>query len=117
MASFNVSFRGLRDLASIPFLSYPPDSRLHWGPLMGRTIPSWRIIVEEEITRLSRFKQFLGPEDRAVFDDLLTQCKLYAAEAGVLASPVKEVPLLLSMIFAQHKKLTELEKRLNETLK
>jgi hypothetical protein len=85
--------------------------------VMGRTIPSWRIIVEQKIAELSRFKQFLGPEDRAVFDDLLTHCKLYAAEAGVLASPVKEVPLLLSMIFAQHKKLIELEKRLNETLK
>jgi hypothetical protein len=36
-------------------------------------------------------------------------------EAGVLASPVKEVPLLLSMIFAQHKKIIELEKRINET--
>jgi hypothetical protein len=43
--------------------------------------------------------------------------KLYAAEAGVLASPVKEVPLLLSMIFAHHKKLVGLEKRLSETLK
>ncbi len=84
---------------------------------MGRTISSWRIIVEQEIATMSRFKQFLRPEDRAVFDDLLNQCKLYAPEAGVLASPVKEVPLLLSMIFGQHKRLTELEKRLNETLK
>jgi len=81
---------------------------------MGRTIPSWRIIVEQEIDAMSRFKQFLGPEDRAVFDDLLSQCKLYAAEAGLLVSPVKEVPLLLSMIFAQHKKLTELERKRND---
>jgi hypothetical protein len=85
--------------------------------MMGRTISSWRIVVEEEITRLSRFRQFLGPEDRAVFDDLLTQCKLYAAQAGVLASPVKEVSLILSMVFAHHKVLTELERRINETLK
>ena len=84
---------------------------------MGRTIPSWQIIVEQKIAELNRFKQFLGPEDRLVFDDLLSQCKLYAAEAGLLASPVKEVPLLLSMIFAQHKKLTELEKRISEPLK
>jgi len=84
---------------------------------MGRTIPTWRVVVEQKITELSRFKQFLRSEDRAVFDDLLTQCKLYAGEAGALASPVKEVPLLLSMIFAHHKKLAELERRLNETLK
>ena len=81
---------------------------------MGRTIPSWRIVVEQEIAAMSRFKQFLGPEDRAVFDDLLSQCKLYAAEAGVLASPVPEVPLLLSMIFGRHKRLVELEKRVNK---
>jgi len=30
-SSLDASFRGLRDLASIPSLSYPPDSRLHWG--------------------------------------------------------------------------------------
>jgi hypothetical protein len=83
---------------------------------MGRTIPSWRIIVERKIAELSKFKQFLPPEDRVVFDDLLNQCKLYAPQAGVLASPVAEVPLLLSMVFAQHERLTELEKRLSELL-
>lgn len=58
-----------------------------------------------------RFKQLLRPEERAVFDDLLNQCKLYARQAGCLVSPVKDVPLLLSMIFAQHKRLMELEER------
>ena len=86
-----------------------------WELVMGRTIPSWRIVVEQKIVELSRFKQFLRPEDRAVFDDLLTQCKLYAAGGGVFASPVKEMSLLFWMIFAQHKRLVELEKRVNET--
>jgi hypothetical protein len=80
--------------------------------LMGRTIPSWRMVLEEECRRLTRFKQFLRPEERAVFDDLLNQCRLYATQAGCLASPVKEVPLLLSMIFGQHKRLVELERGL-----
>ena len=86
------------------------------GELVGRTMPSWRIVVDEELMRLARFKQFLRAEDRAVFDDLLSQCRLYASAAGVLASPVREVPLLLSMVFAQHKKLMELEKRIKESL-
>jgi hypothetical protein len=81
---------------------------------MGRTIPSWHIIVEQKIAELSRFKQFLRPEDRAVFDDLLIQCRLYAAGGEVFTSPVKEMSLLFSMIFAQHKKLIQLEKRLHE---
>jgi hypothetical protein len=83
---------------------------------MGRTIPSWRIVLDGELSRLVRFKQFLRPEDRVVFDDLVTQSRIYASAAGVLASPVKEAPLLVSMIFAQHKRLMELEKRINEPL-
>jgi hypothetical protein len=67
---------------------------------VGRTIPSWRIVVEEKLVELSRFRQFLRPEERVIFDDLLDQCRLYAPYASCLASPVKEVPLLLSMIFA-----------------
>jgi hypothetical protein len=84
--------------------------------VMVRTILPWCIVVEEKIAELIRFKQFLRPEDRAVFDDLLSQCKLYAAGGEVFTSPVKEMSLLFWMIFAQHKRLVELERRLNETL-
>jgi hypothetical protein len=82
---------------------------------MARTILSRHIIIEQKIAELSNFKQFLRPEDPAVFDDLLTQCKLYAAGGEAFASPVKEMSLLFWMILAQHKRL-ELERRLNETL-
>lgn len=84
---------------------------------MGRTIPSWRIIVDQELAELNKFKQFLRVEDQIVFEDLLTQCKLYASAAGVLASSVKEFPLLIAILFAHHKKLTELERKMREELK
>ena len=63
---------------------------------------------------MARFKQFLRPEERNVFDDLVAQCRLYVSAAGVLAYPVKEIPLLMSMIFAQHKRLMELEKHVKK---
>ena len=84
---------------------------------MGRTIQSWRIIVDQELAKLSKFKQFLRAEDQIVFEDLLNQCKLYASAAGVLTSSVKEFPLLLAMLFAHHKKLTELQRQMKEELK
>lgn len=94
---------------------YPSKSAHRFaGEQMDRTIPSWRIGVDEELVKMARFKQFLRAEDRAVFDDLLTQCRLYAPDAGSLSSSIKEVPLLLSMVFAQHKRLVELEKRFKE---
>jgi hypothetical protein len=79
---------------------------------MGRTIPSWRMVVEGEIERLKQFRDSLRLEDKQIFEDLLNQCRLYASAASALASPVKEMPLIISMLFAHQKKLIQLEKRL-----
>jgi len=72
------------------------------------------MVVEVELDRYKKFRDVLSSEDRAIFEDMLNQCKLYASAASTLASPVKEVPLIISMLFAQHKKIVELEKRLAE---
>lgn len=80
---------------------------------MGRTIPSWRIVLEDEVEKLKRFRDALRSDDKLIFEDLLNQCKLYTSAASALASPVKEIPLILSILFAHHKKLVELEKRLD----
>jgi len=68
--------------------------------------------VNDEIERIGRFKSFLRVEDKEIFDDLLRQCKHYAPYASTMASVVKEVPLMFSMLFGQHKMIWELEKRL-----
>jgi len=81
---------------------------------MGRTIPSWRMVVEAEVEKLKRFQEFLRQEDKAVFEDMLNQCRLLASAASVMASPIKQVPLIISILFAHHKKLAELEKRIEE---
>ena len=78
--------------------------------MMGRTIPSWRMVVEAETEKLKKFRDSLRQEDKVIFEDMLNQCKLYASAASSLASPVKEVPLIVSMLFAHHKKLAELER-------
>ena len=84
---------------------------------MGRTVPSWRMVAEAEVEKMRKFRDSLRLDDKIIFEDLLNQCKLYASAASSLASPVKEMPLIMSILFAHHKKLTELEKRLNEHAK
>jgi hypothetical protein len=79
---------------------------------VGRTVPSWRLVVNDELESIGRFKQFLRIEDKEIFDDLLRQCKHYAPYASTMASVVKEVPLMFSMLFGQHVMIWELEKRL-----
>jgi hypothetical protein len=79
---------------------------------MRRNTPSPRIVVADELDVLNRFKQFLTGEERAVFEDLIGQCTLHASEVEFLTSPVREIPLLLLMLLAQHKRLMKLERRL-----
>lgn len=68
--------------------------------------------MNDELERIARFRDFLRPEDKEIFDDLLRQCKHYAPYASTMASVVKEVPLMFSMLFGQHKMIWALEKRL-----
>jgi hypothetical protein len=79
---------------------------------MGRTIPAWRMVVEAELERMKNFQVFLRTEDKIIFEDMMNQCKLYASYASTLASPIKEVPLIISILFAHHKMLWEHEKYL-----
>ena len=68
--------------------------------------------MNDELDRIGRFREFLRVEDKEIFDDLLRQCKHYAPYASTMASVVKEVPLMFSMLFGQHKMIWELEKRI-----
>jgi len=70
------------------------------------------MVVEAEIAKLRKFQEFLRTDDKLVFQDLLNQCKLYAPYASTMVSTIKEVPLFFSMLFGQHKKIIELEKRI-----
>jgi len=77
----------------------------------------WCVAVEEKLAELNRFNQLLRPDERAAFEDLLAECRLYAPVGEVLTSSVREMSLLFWMIFAQHRRLIELQRRLNETPK
>ena len=68
--------------------------------------------MEAEIAKLRKFQEFLRIDDKLVFQDLLNQCKLYAPYASTMVSTIKEVPLFFSMLFGQHKKIIELEKKI-----
>ncbi|MEM4246147.1 MAG: hypothetical protein QW390_02505 [Candidatus Bathyarchaeia archaeon] len=81
---------------------------------MGRTIPSWRQGIDQELARLSRFKHTLRKEERLIFDDLLNQCRLYASAASAAALPTKTDGLFLTLLFSHHKMIHELRERIDK---
>lgn len=51
--------------------------------MLRRTIPSWRMVVEQELAKLDRFREFLRSEDKEVFDDQTNPSRF---EPGLLIS-------------------------------
>ena len=49
---------------------------------MGRTIPSFRMLLNEEIARWREFRSKLSKEDRKTFDELMNSSKLHSSAAS-----------------------------------
>ncbi len=85
---------------------------------MGRTIPSYRMAIEQEISNVwMRFAKMLRREDRPLFEDLINKIRSYASEAGAVASPSVVEGMFLSALFAHTKELKELRNTIERVQK
>jgi len=80
---------------------------------MGRTIPSWRMLLEEEFKRWKKFQDALRIDERETFEDLMDECRRYASAAGAATFPVKNEGMFLSVLFSHHKSLKELRDKVD----
>jgi len=84
---------------------------------MGRTAPSYRIALEDEIGRLRRFRDALRAEEREAFDDMIDKCRLLASASGAACRPRIIEAMLLAIVFAHHKSIKRIEERLRAILR
>ncbi|HZY94910.1 MAG TPA: hypothetical protein VFE98_08670 [Candidatus Bathyarchaeia archaeon] len=78
---------------------------------MGLRVPYWRKIDDPALALLDRFSWRLRKQDLEVFQDMMRQCELYSFSASEMGSTVKEIPLLMAIIFGQHKMILELQRK------
>ena len=82
---------------------------------MGKTVPSYRMALEFEIDRWKPFRKALqSEEEREAFDMMIDMCRNNAMASGNACNPVIFEPMVMSILLAQQKMLTELEYKLNE---
>jgi hypothetical protein len=64
---------------------------------MGRTIPSFRIAVAQEMAEWRAFRRALPKRDKVAFDDMLSSARLYtsASSAAVRASRFEGMAMAL----------------------
>jgi len=84
---------------------------------MGKTVPSYRWALEDEISRWKNFRDALASEeDRQAFDQMMDMCRGNGMASSNATNPIIFEPMVMSILLAQQKKLRELEYKLNDVL-
>jgi hypothetical protein len=80
---------------------------------MGRTVESYRMALEDEISRWQGFSKVLCTEDREAFEALMDACRLFASAGSNATQPILFEPMVMSILLFQQKQLRRLEKALD----
>jgi hypothetical protein len=80
---------------------------------MGKTVESYRMALEDEISRWNGFSKALRVEDKEAFDELMDACRSLASAGSNSTQPILFEPMVISILLFQQKKLQRLEKKLN----
>jgi hypothetical protein len=75
---------------------------------MDRTVPSFRVLLEEIITELSVFRRALRGEDRTAFDSLMNKEKQHASSCTIAPTLEPMHAFFLSVLVEQEKELISL---------
>ncbi len=75
---------------------------------MGRTLPSFRMLLEEIIVELSIFRRALHGEDKAAFDRLMNKARKHASSCTVAPTLDPMDAVFLSVLVEQEKELNSL---------
>ncbi len=82
---------------------------------MGRTIPSFRIALEEEIASWRAFRASLGPGSRQSLDELFNEARTYCSASSNSVRPTKFDGMLMGMLAAHEGKLQRLSAAIEQT--
>ena len=75
---------------------------------MGRTVPSFRTLLEEIIRELSVFRRALRGEDKIAFDSLMNKARGHASSCTVAPFIEPMDAIFLSILVEQQKELNSL---------
>jgi hypothetical protein len=80
---------------------------------MGRTVPSFRVLLEGIIGELSDFRRALRGEDRLAFDSLMNKARVHASSCTVVPTLDPMHAIFLSILVEQEKEISSLREVLS----
>ena len=89
------------------------ENRIRWGLVVGRTVESYRIAMEEEIHTWDGFARALRKDDREAFGELMDMCRSFATASSNATNPLILEPMIMAMLLAQQERIRTFEKKLS----
>jgi hypothetical protein len=74
---------------------------------MGRTVPSFRIVLAEEKAEWKSFRNALDKSQRKIFDEMWDIPRLYVSACSNSVQLVPFQPIAISILFHHYKQLKE----------
>jgi hypothetical protein len=81
--------------------------------IVGKTVESYRMALEGEISRLNGFVRALRKDDREAFEEMMDMSRGYASESSNATNPILFEPFIMSILLAQQKRIQAMEKCYN----
>ena len=82
---------------------------------MGRTVPTFTQVIEQEMQSWSKFRRGLRREDQEMLDDLFRAARMQLASSAYAARPIPFDSIVMSMLLAQQRMIRKLEERLRHS--
>ena len=81
---------------------------------MGRTVPTFTMVIRQEMESWGKFRRGLRREDQEALDDLFRAARLQLAGSAYAARPIPFESIAMCMLLAQHRMILDLQQRLKK---
>ena len=79
---------------------------------MGRTVPTFTMVIQAEVETWSKFRRGLRKEDQEVLDELFRAARMQLASSAYAARPIPFESIVMSMLIMQQRMIRELQRHL-----
>lgn len=78
---------------------------------MGRTVPTFTMVIQQEMESWSKFRRGLRKEDQDALDELFRAARLQLASSAYAARPIPFESIAMSMLVMQQRVIQDLRER------
>ena len=81
---------------------------------MGRTVPTFTMVIQQEMESWGKFRRGLRREDQEALDELFRAARLQLAGSAYAARPIPFESIAMCMLLAQHRIIADLQHRMKQ---